>query len=133
VWWVLWSDRGIIMCLDELADFKVTKDYGWQVFREEDGELFQLFGCNSLVPEEKWQTDPNDYPLLTEYDRKPYRTGFHLFTNKKNALYYANPDDEVVRKVRFRKIVAKGRQCLPWTFSSKANVIVVRERYVEKA
>jgi len=62
------------------------------------------------------------------------RTGFHLFTNKKDALGYANPyNDEVVRKVRFRNIVAKGKQCLPCTFSAKANVIVVRERYVEKA
>jgi len=123
------------MCLDELAEFKVTKDYGWGVFREEDGQLFQRFGCKSLVPEEKWQTDSNDYPLLTEYDGKSYRTGFHLFTRKRDALSYVSPfcKDDVIRKVRFRNIVAKGRQCLPYTSSAKANVIVVRERYVEKA
>ena len=123
------------MCLDELADFKVTKDYGWGVFREEDGQLFQRFGCESLVPEEKWQTDPNNYYLWTEYDGKVYKTGFHLFIREEDALGYVSPfcDDEVVRKVRFKKIVAKGMQQLPYTMSSKANVIVVRERFVEKA
>jgi len=122
------------MCLDELAKFKVAKDYGWGVFREEDGQLFQRFGCKSLVPEEKWQTDPNDYSLQTEYDGKPYRTGFHLFIREEDALGYVSPfrNDEVIRKVRFRRIVAKGKQYLPYTLSSKANVVVVRERYVEK-
>jgi len=122
------------MCLDELAYFKVTKSYGWGVFREEDGQLFQRFGCKSLVPEEKWETDPNDYSLQTEYDGKPYRTGFHLFINKEDALGYVSPfcDDEVVRKVRFKKVVAKGVQQLPYALSAKANVIVVRERCVEK-
>ncbi len=125
------------MCLDELADFKVTKDYGWGVFRDWGGQLLQLYNRHLRVPvlPEKWQTDPNDYPLLTEYGGKPYRTGFHLFTRKKDALCYIKPYhyDKVVRKVQFRNIVAKGRQCLPCTFSAKANVIVVRERYVEKA
>jgi len=124
------------MCLDELADFKVMKNYGWAVFREWGGRLLQLYNRHLRVPvlEGKWQADPNDYPLLTDYDGKTYRTGFHLFTNKKDALRYANPyNDEVVRRVQFRNIVAKGKQCLPCTFSAKANVIVVRERYVEKA
>jgi len=123
------------MCLDCLADFKVMKNYGWGVCREEDGQLFQRFGCNSLVPEETWQTDPNDYSLQTEYDGKTYRTGFHLFTRKEDALGYVSPfcDDEVIRKVRFKKVVAKGVQQLPYTLSSKANVVVVRERFVEKA
>jgi len=118
------------MCLDELAEFKVMKNYGWGVFREKDGHLLQLYGCHLRVPvlEGKWQVDPNDYALLTDYD------GRHLFTNKKDALGYANPyNGEVVRRVQFRNIVAKGKQSLPTTFSAKANVIVVRERYVEKA
>jgi len=122
------------MCLDELAEFKVVKDYGWEVFQERYGQLAQLCRHNTpAVPiiEEEWQTDPNDYHLLTEYGGKVYKTGFHLFTNKGDALCYANGN--VVRKVRFKNIVAKGKQCLPCTFSAKANVIVVRERYVEKA
>lgn len=124
------------MCLDELAEFKVIKNYGWGVFRNRRGQLLQLCDRRSRVPvlQEKWQIDPNDYYLKTEYDGKPYRTGFHLFTNKKDALRYTNPyNAEVVRKVQFKNIVAKGRLCLPYTLSSKANVIVVRERYVEKA
>jgi len=58
------------MCLDELTEFKVTKDYGWGVFREKDGHLLQLYGCHLRVPvlEGKWQVDPNDYALLTDYD-----------------------------------------------------------------
>jgi len=123
------------MCLDELADFRVTKSYGWGVFLTKYGHLAQLcyHGRGPLVPvlEEVWQTDPNDYYLLTYYSGKLYKTGFHLFIKKKDALCYANGN--MVRKVQFRNIVAKGRQCLPPTFSAKVNVIVVRERYVEKA
>jgi len=130
------------MCLDRLAEFRVTKDYGWQVFGKSKTGLVQLYHHPfqrhpTLVTEGTWQADSNGY-FLRSYSCifvKYYKTGFHLFTNKKDALRFASASNGgVIRKVRFRNLVAKGRQRLPSHRSypsREANVIVVRERFVE--
>jgi len=143
------------MCLDELADFRITKKYGYAVFiKGWSGELCQ---CSyhlkpdgsgpAYVPviEEEWQTDPHDYLLYTSkgpkslrqgvfYPRLPYKAGFHLFTNKKDAEYYRTmPSIEVIRKVYFKEVVAQGKQDIGlFGIKRMANVIVVRQRYVHK-
>jgi len=147
------------MCLDELADFRITKKYGYAVFTKGDGgQLHQFFdhlrpdgsgpAIHVPVVEEDWQTDPNDYLLYTsertdlnKFIREisipplPYKTGFHLFTNKKDAEYYRTVSSvKVIRKVRFKEVVAKGKQNILDIYNKyrMANVIVVRQRYVCK-
>jgi len=131
------------MCLNYLAEFRVTKDYGWQVFGETAKGLVQLYRHRPQrrmpVVEGAWQADRSNCFIRSKSHNfiKYYKTGFHLFTNKKDALRYRSKShNEVVRKVRFRNLVAKGTQRLPSHLPypvRDANVIVVRERYVEKA
>jgi len=124
------------MCLTLLADFEISKNYGWQIFRMVEEGLSYLYFDKPFVPvlEGRWQTDPNDYYLETEYNGEQYSTGFHLFVYKKDALVYRDLNrDEVVRKVWFNNIVARGIQRLFTAPPSTAKVVVVRERFVEKA
>jgi len=128
------------MCLDKLADFEVKQNWGWQCFRTETGEICARYSHAAhmrspfLVEFDKWQEDPNEYQILnyspSDFD---YQTGFHVTLSKKGAESYAwEWRGDIVKKVYFRKTVAKGYQNItsPKTSRKKYKTIVARERYV---
>jgi hypothetical protein len=127
------------MCLHKLDNFKVKKYEGWQLFLEEDGKLVPAYcaqeyreACGrATIPVNEWEQDKNKY-MLHIYDASgEYPTGFHIFLRKKDAemlcdmpFTYVPPGSKAaIRKVKFRKVVAKGI-----FFSRK--VIVAKERYI---
>jgi len=127
------------MCLDELADFRISKNYGWQVLRMRGERLVQLYYGGrplEIVPEGVWQSDPNDYALETNDRGDPYQTGFHIFRRQADANFYKNwlvaGRTGVIRKVFFKNVVATGKIAIPTNFRYiRADVIVARERLVE--
>jgi len=140
VWWVLWSDRGIIMCLRRLVDFEVSKNYGWQVFIKVNTGLVQLHRHHfqrhpTIVVEGAWQTDPNNYFIRPASGFGRYKTGFHIFLEFKDALDCLDVfKDETIRKVWFKDVVATGEQELIFICPTRpAKVVVARKRYVERA
>ena len=122
------------MCLYRLENFKVTQNYGWQVFVESSpGKLYPRFFGNGPVPVGKWQRDKfrirdrwiGIYTL-------EYKKGFHIFLNKENAKDYCpNSEDYCVRKVRFKRVVARGLQEITMGKGPLGKVVVCRKRFVE--
>lgn len=119
------------MCLNKIdKTVKVRKKEGWQVFREEDGDLYPLFfNAEEEVFTEEWteaeaanvKTICSDVPmrlLKEKYDKEPleiedpdlpYEAGYHIFLRKMDAeLYARNFANGVVKKVEFYGVKDKG-------------------------
>jgi len=122
----------IIMCLDKLADFKISKYEGWQVFTGDEKGLYPWYRSleyhkamkRTTIPMGEWQEDKNNYLILAN-DSRTYQTGFHIFLRKKDAETWVegSPSHFPIRKVKFKKVVAKG-------FQDGRKVVVARERFV---
>ena len=105
------------MCLTILDDYEVKQDYGWKVFWKKEGKLCADLFPHLPYPVNRWIKE-KDYRALSgrrEYIRFPntsirYPMGFHIFLKKKDARGWKNWWNERIRKVKFRKIVAKGWQ-----------------------
>jgi len=124
------------MCLVELENFKVTQDYGWQVLRETTGMLYSCFFGEGPVPVGKWQRDKfriRDRWICANFMK--YKKGFHIFLNKEDAKTYCNDSEAYrVKKVRFKRVVARGFQDVSSPLEMKtqlAKVVVCRKRFVE--
>jgi hypothetical protein len=123
--------KEVKMCLNYLDEkIKVNKNYGWQVFKRKHGKLYSFYQeSNDPVETNTWMKDNNSYwlPIGFKTIVDVYKTGYHLLLYKKDALEIKRKWEATTRvelkKVYFRKIVAKGYQ-----FNSKT--IVVKERYV---
>lgn len=142
------------MCLSKLAEFKIHKYHGWQVFSRSDNRLTTVFAhYNTIwnrgvitepVPN-KWQEDmrspyKEDNVITIEDKCSVYVRGFHIFINKRNAIKYAKILSKyyggrrlTIRKVRFKKVVTKGYQSRSDKYSQVENmpVIVALQRYIE--
>lgn len=136
------------MCLDRLEHINTKGKRGYQVFQQVEGKLYPRFHRNYRnlsvphsgkceVPVNTWETDPNDYHISIASDCS-YHTGFHIFLNRKHAKAYASATSipVVIRRVRFRDVVATGIQELPiledgLTRPIPTPVAVVRKRYVK--
>lgn len=125
------------MCLRQLVEFKVTRGYGWQIFRKGRTGLLQLH-CHSDYPqtpvvEGMWQTDPNNYYIRPGCGFDTYKTGFHIMLEWEDILdYIAGLSEKVIRKVWFRDVVATGVDDLNIAYPIRsAKVVVARERFVE--
>lgn len=118
------------MCLNELEKFKVHRYEGWQVFREENGKLMGLYyGTTIEIRANEWQKDKREIKIPTNDCSELYKTGYHICLKKQDADIIAKiaKRDEfktVVRKVKFKKVVAKGFQFNAY------KTIVARERFV---
>ena len=128
------------MCLSTLENFKVHKYYGWQVFNAVYDEkdrvvlIYPLFFGVAQIPTNVWTKDKSPTRIsffdISSGLSRSYLTGHHIFLRKKDAeAYMAEGKGQVVRKVRFKKVVAKGTQAAGRVF---AKVVVARERYVEE-
>ena len=118
------------MCLNSLEKFKVHRYEGWQVFREKNGALTGLYYNKDIeIETNKWQKDKREIKILASNFSSLYRTGYHICLKKQQADNFAivarrTCVETVVKKVKFKKVVAKGYQ------SKDFKVIVARERFV---
>ena len=125
------------MCLSKLENFKVTQNYGWQVFRKEPtSELYPyFFGGDKPVPVGEWQKDKFrifSKCICTETDTR-YKEGYHIFLNEEDAkVYFPGSDNFCIRKVWFKRVVARGLQEIPTgRLRRQVKVVVCRKRFVE--
>ena len=128
------------MCLSKLGDFKVSQNYGWQIyFKAHTGKLFSRYYCfNNPISVGKWQRDTfrifNRWIYIHHISDLKYRKGYHIFLNKNDAKDYLLGCSECcVKKVRFKRILHQGfqrvynREKIP----RYAKVVACRYRYVE--
>ena len=131
------------MCLNKLEDFKVHRYHGWQVFQKGYGRSVKLYplykGTDKVVVQNEWMTDPNIKPIRFVRGYMQYPAGYHVLLRKKDAkIMKGKPRHRVIRKVRFKRVVAKGLQTLysrdkdDVLVTTQAKTVIVRERYVEE-
>lgn len=127
------------MCLNRLDEFKISKYQGWQVFQVPPSgggaKLYPLYYFRADhpdgIPTNEWMVDPRaERSILTDGSTCVlYKSGYHIYLRKRDAeKYLARCDNTTIRKVRFRKVVAKGRQ----GHQGGAKVVVAGERFIEK-
>jgi hypothetical protein len=110
------------MCLDTLKNIQVrrknNKYYGYKKFGFRNDTLtgYAYNWCN-CYPINQWISDSNSYMLPCDHSNFKYRTGFHIYLNKKGLV---SDRHSIVKKVEFRTITAIGKQ-------HKKNVVVARE------
>jgi len=126
------------MCLKRLIDFKVNKNYGWQIFERRRTGLVQLHRHHfqrhpTIVMEGAWQTDPNNYCIRPACGFSKYKTGFHILLEFEDALdYLIESNEEVIRKVWFKDVVATGEEDILFIDPVRsAKVVVAKKRFAE--
>ena len=96
------------MCLSNLANFKISNYWGWQLFEKMPNGKLQSFYYRSTndgvetAREGQWMKDKKDYTI--DAWGRPYRTGYHIYLNKKSAerhLDNRNLPRFTIRKVLF--------------------------------
>lgn len=126
------------MCLDYLNEKRNKRQikHGWKLFRRKaiigwgrlgsdfHPDLFPYYNTGSFnwycrkgeigFAIGKWIKDPNYHELTCTRSGENYKTGFHFFTNKKDALskYHDSINQRLmeVRKVLVKDVVAVGHQ-----------------------
>ena len=106
------------MCLDTVdKEIKVKEGIGWKAFLGYEDDTLSSICFHSHQPAGKWLRDDNRGHLQAGASFQRYPAGFHIHTNKKHAKEWCS---DGVRRVKYRKVVATGRQM-------GANVIVAHE------
>jgi len=83
-------------------------------------------------PVNEWEEDIMAHILKTGNSLNTYPTGFHIFLRKRDAELWEESgicNNSIIKKVKFRKIVAKGWQ-VGRGMSKFMKVVVARERYI---
>jgi len=124
------------MCLDKLENFEVTQSYGWQVFYvNPEGLLNSRFHGDRSIPVGKWQRDKfRIFDRLIYIDENgEYKKGFHIFLNEDDArIYCPSLEAYCVKKVRFKRVVARGFQIIVGEGQKRwAKVVICHKRFVE--
>lgn len=131
------------MCLNKLEKFKTT-GVGWKVVLITEKKYVPplRFCCQDSYKKRGWNIDAKDNPLsFYDNDKKEtvfYPTGYHIFVNKKDAKRFMIKHfeeigcKEIVKKVRYKTVVATGTQTLRARTSEKqeyvhAKVIVAKK------
>lgn len=127
--------RSISMCLETLQNFKVklNKDgigIGYKVFKLKAGALY-----GEIVRKEKvrrvgvWLKERNfrapKGSNLKMINGK-YKEGWHIFLRRRSAYDWGIEEGLVIKRIRFRGIVAKGRNV------DRNRVIVAKEIFIPK-
>lgn len=114
------------MCLAILRDFKISKNYGYKIFRDHQSGLTGDYNnIEDIRPVNKWldEYDFREYKETGEYikcgeidfdnDINSYSTGWHIFLTKKAANQWLHDSTGlcyVLKKVKFKDVVAIGYQ-----------------------
>jgi len=110
------------MCLYSVSKTKSIKNgTGYKVFQLKEGGLYGWFMGNITLPypKKKWvhekaYRDCCSFEYL-QADREKlaengYKTGFHIFKLRKDAMLWKTVKTDIVCKVQYRKVVATGQQ-----------------------
>jgi len=127
------------MCLSKLENFKVTQNYGWQVFKKNDtGELYGYYFGYEPIPIGEWQKDKfriRDRWIYTAETNARYKKGFHIFLEWEDVKkWFPGPDGYCIKKVRFEKVVAQGLQDIGRLGGQTqyARVVICHKRFIEQ-
>lgn len=119
------------MCLYNLK-FPIPKiKYAYKVFRQfKNNKIESIYYNNNKFTINEWKTDFVNAYLRTHGCYSDYKSGFHCFTNKKEAIKYLknleNPfinSKLIIYKVEIDKIVAYGVE--HYSFNSEYTNIIV--------
>jgi len=125
------------MCLQQLENFKVTQSYGWQVFVKSAGDLYPYHFGDKRIPVGKWQTDKFRIfkRWISNYNITGlrYKKGYHIFLNEEDVKEYCpSSKNYEIKKVRFKKILARGLQEIVTEGPTlQVKVVVCRKRFIE--
>lgn len=118
------------MCLDNLAKFNIKRYVGYKVFfKSNTGKLSGEFKALHKSREvNTWLNSSNfskTVSLRLECDPSlKYPNGFHIYLLRNNAGENIFRD-HIIKRVRFRKVVAKG-------FQYGCKVVVAKEIFIEE-
>jgi hypothetical protein len=120
---------------------------GYKVFCIHKGNLWGVIAKNDPLNEGEWIVDKKRGNLyaasFTQMSFLIYKTGFHLFQNRKDAETYLESfkswltligcqDTAVLRKVRYRNVRAKGKQEVDFLKDGSLRpCIVAKEMFIE--
>lgn len=96
------------MCLHSL--FKEKPQYGYKVFKKEDGVYKPCYQSNEEYVLKKEYTS-NQVPLNCDWTSDTYSSGFHIFEHKTAAKRLRNLKMDkryVVCKVQYRVVLTRG-------------------------
>lgn len=121
------------MCLDRLENFKVKLHdgigTGYKVFRM-DGKLYGEFARRTKERRVGvWLKERNFRVLKTSSlvrIKGRYKHGWHIFLRRKAAYDWGIDTDLVIRKIKFKGIVATGRNL------DHNRVVVAKEIFIPK-
>ena len=104
------------MCLHELVpEEKIRKHlkYGYKVFDWRWGDIYPEFFGDRPLKYNVWMLS-DDKTILGKGTGALYSSGFHVFTNKKDAFVWAISSndtwDQVVKKVLIEEVTYEGYQ-----------------------
>ena len=121
------------MCLDKICDFEVKTDIGYKIFiNYNTGEYYlPLKGNGCVVPINQWVKEKDYRPQMLKCCRTvpmgKYPFGFHIFLSRKSAASYRfshTHSCSIIKRVRFRNVVAKGLQGQRRTVVAKEMMIL---------
>lgn len=119
------------MCLSRITKIYPKRDktegFGWKVICDgiqKDTFVFPYYSINTHHYN-KWLRRIKRIIITNDFE---YESGFHIFKNKKDALFYKEPDEKVVR-VQYKGIICSGIQA---DYSNYYNCLVVKQIKVLK-
>ena len=122
------------MCLDRLENFKVKLNEdgigtGYKVFRM-DGKLYGEFARRTKERRVGvWLKERNFRLLRTSSLQRikgRYKQGWHIFLSRQSCHEWGVHDNLVITKIKFRNIVATGRNV------DNNRVVVAKEIFIPK-
>lgn len=123
------------MSLSKLGRFKVNTNIGYSVVHKNKDVFTSLFNYpdeNTTYLENKWHTAFNK--IITTAEGLPYKSGFHLFLDLKDAVSYREKrfvrhKDVCIAQVKFKDILYVGyKRISPSDYMAK--VVVVNKRKI---
>ena len=123
--------------LDWLRSYEVEQDYGWVVSWVGEGRLYPLslginmvtnkpYPINRWIKEKDYREDKRRKYLSTGMGEK-YPCGFPVYLREEDAEFLRFSSDVVVRRVKFKEVVAKGFEEV---FGRLCKVVVVKEMLI---
>lgn len=112
------------MCLEKVTNWcKEKKGIGWKVVLEDREHKYHPQFQNRFLTFKKchWNKDTNLFRITSAfYVSSQYSSGFHLFKTRAEAREWTKRKRGIIKKVKYRKLVASGIQ-------SYKRVIVAKE------
>jgi hypothetical protein len=99
------------------------------VIKTDSGGLYPLFVERPRLPMNRWIVDKSDYSLDVAGRtgfllKETYRTGYHAYLTKRDAIRFAERVSGVAVKIQFRRVTATGTQYIQ---GSLARTVVARK------